>query len=162
MRAPMQATLNLERIERRIALDIMSDAEWLLSTVDESDGQLRILASRRYTDDDVRKHGAAQVLAWIAKDRQRHRQFQQGEWWWVTICAVAVVGVHLGDERIGQVGYQSMVVSVESDVARAFLDRATDVLVTEVRDALAELGFTDVDSVPTPYAPTEPWVADGI
>ena len=159
----MQATLVLERIERRLSVDPILDCDWLRTTADTAEGHLRILASMRYCEEDVRKYGAAQVRAWIAEDQRRYEAFGEGEWWYLDAYATAIIGVHLGEERIGQVRYCSMVLGgIESDSPREYLDEVTAVLVTEVKEELRSRGFTDLDEVETPYALSEHWIAAAI
>ena len=160
----MQARLVVERIERRISVDTVSDAEWLRTEAETTDeGGLRILDSVRYSDDDVREHGAAQVREWIAEDHRRYRGFQEGEWWFLDVCAVAVIGVHLDEDRIGQVGLGSVAVGgIGSDTSREYLDEMTGILVTEVKDELTARGFIGLDEVETPLVVSEPWVADAV
>ena len=159
----MQATLTLEAIQRRLSVDPISDAEWLRTTADTADGHLKILASMRYSAEDVHQYGAAQVREWIAEDERRYQAFGEGEWWFVEAQAVAVIGVHLGEERVGQVLFCSSVIGgLESDAPREHLDEMTEVLVREVKEELSARGFTDLDEVETPYRLSEAWVADAV
>ena len=159
----VQANLVLERIERRLCVDTISDCDWLRTTADAAEGHLRILASMRYSEEDVHRYGAAQVREWIAEDQRRHEAFQEGEWLYLDICATAIIGVHLGEERIGQIGYCSMTVGgIESDSPREHLDEMTEVLVTEVKEELAARGFVIPADMPTPYVLSESWVADAV
>ena len=159
----MQATLIVERIDRRLAVDSTSDADWLLTRVDAAEGRLRIVESMRYTDEDVQEYGEAQVRAWIADDHRRHDDYQRGNWWFVDACATAIIGVFIGEERISQFGYCSMTVGgIESDAPRDYLDEMTETLVTEVKEELVSRGFSDLDEVETPYLLSESWVAAAI
>ena len=159
----MQATLVVERIERRLSLDPISDAEWLRTRMDTSGGRLRIVESMRYSDDDIQTYGAAQIRAWVAEDHQRYDAFQRGEWWFVDAFATAIIGVYLGEERVGQTRYcSSLVGGLESDAPRDWLDDMTEPLVAEVREGLAGGGFTGLEGVETPYVLSEPWIAPAI
>ena len=159
----MHATLIVERIERRISIDMISDAEWLRTQTDIVDGELRIVDSMRYSDEDIAQYGAVQVQTWIAEDHRRYRRFVEGYWWFVDAQAVAVIGVHLDGERIGRVRCSSMIVGgIESDADRAYLDELTDILITEVREELIARGFTELDRIETPYVSSESSVAEAV
>jgi hypothetical protein len=159
----MQATLIVERIERHLAVDPVSDAEWLRTRTDTAEGRLRILESMRYTDADVRKYGEAQLRTWIGDDHRRYEEFQRGNWWFVDAQVVAIIGVQLGEGRFGQVRFGSTLIGgIESDATRGYLDEMTDILVTEVKGELAARGFTGLDDLETPYVLSESWVTDTI
>ena len=162
MSAPQtQATLILDRIERRLSVDTVGNADWLRTTVDESGRH--IVRSMRYSDDDIQKYRAEQVMAWIAEDQRRYQAFQRGEWWFVEVCAVAIIGVFIGEERIGQLMVGSMIIGgLESDAERKYLDEMTDILVNLMKQELTDRGFSDIDDVESPYVLSEPWVADAI
>ena len=159
----MQATLTLERIERRLSVDMISDADWFLTRVDTSGGQLRIVESMRFTDEDVRTYGAAQIREWIAEDHRRYEAYERGDWWFLDAYATAVIGVYLGEERVGQVLYCSPVIGgIESDAPREYLDEMTQVLVTEVKEELADRGFEGLDEVEVRYVLSEAWIVDAV
>ncbi len=159
----MNATLTVERIERRLSIDMTSDAEWLRTETQTFGGELRIVDSMRYSDEDVAQYGPEQVQAWIAEDHRRYTDFQNGEWWFLDAQAFAIIGVDLAGERVGRIRSSSMIVGgIESDADRAYLDELTDALITEVREELAARGFTDLDQIETPYVPSETWIASAI
>ena len=77
----MNATLTVERIERRLSIDMTSDAEWLRTETQTFGGELQIVDSMRYSDETSPSMEPEQVQAWIAEDHRRYTDFQNGEWW---------------------------------------------------------------------------------
>ena len=160
----MQPMLRIERLERRLSPDLTSDAEWLRTdarTVCEG-GQyrLRIINSMRYTDEDVRQFGAAQVRAWIDDDHRCYDAFQRGEWWFLDACAVATIAVFVGREKVGSFEVMSSCLGgIESDAPRSHLDEITDEMVGELREQLRGWGFAEVDAVEADYVVEDDCIA---
>lgn len=155
----MQTELRVERVERRLSLDEISDAEWLRTeTGTDDDGQLRIVRSWRYTDEDVAKYGAAQVSQWIMEDHRRLAGFGRN-WWFACVQAVAVVGVYAVDRRVGEVEVGSMGVGgVESDAPKDHYDELSAEELSELRDELLGYGLTTPEDADIPYACSESWI----
>jgi hypothetical protein len=155
----MQAELRVERIERRLSPDEVSDADWLRTETDTTaDGQLRIVESCRYSDDDVAVYGGEQVQAWIDADHRR-REGLQRDWWFLDAAAVAVIGVHTGDERIGEIEVASSHLGgIESDAPVDHLLDVTADLFAELKDELRRVGLTVPDAMDGPLVPTESWL----
>jgi glycerol-3-phosphate cytidylyltransferase-like family protein len=155
----MQAELTIERIERRLSLDEISDAEWLDTTAETDDeGRLRIVTSCRYSDEDVVQYGAETVTAWIHEDRRRYQAFGQ-DWWFVNAQAVAVLGVTVKDERIGTVEVASGCLGgAESDAPPSYYGEITDELVAELTAQLKAQGLNIPEDVDTPFVCSDPCV----
>ena len=149
----MNARLQLDRIETHINPDPISDADWLLTEIDLTSG--RIHHSWRYGDDDVARFGLAQVLEWIAEDHARHAAFTRGDWGFVCLEAVAVVGISVGDARVGTMQVAGPTLGgVESDAGEHIRELAAD-LVAELRIDLTDLGFVGTDDAPVHLAGAE-------
>jgi len=154
----MTATLQLERIERRLSIDEVSDAEWLRTETGADDGQLHIVSSWRYGDSDIARYGAARVREWIAEDHSRYHSFGDS-WGFVDAQAVAVIGVHVRDEKLGTLELSSACVGgIESDAPVDYYDELTDELIEDLKQQLAEQGLPVHDRVDTPYVGTVPWL----
>lgn len=151
----MTATLHLKHVERRISLDPLSDAEWLRTKL----GDGHILESMRYSESDIAKYGLPQVQAWIDDDHRRLQAFENGDWWFVHLEAVAVVSVMLGDCELGYIeASHSCVGGVESDSPQCHFDELTQDLVADIKAELADLGFADVESVETIDVRSDEWL----
>jgi len=149
----MPTELRVERVERRLSVDEVSDAEWLRTQTETGDdGQLRIVSSWRYSDDDVAKYGAAQVSQWIMEDHRRLGGFGR-DWSFFHLEALAVVGVYAGDRRIGEVEVRSMGVGgIESDAPKEHLDDLSAAELSELRDELLGYGLTMPADKTIPYS----------
>lgn len=152
----MTVELRVERVERRISMDEVSDAEWLRTqTMTDDDGQLQIAHSWRYGDGDIATYGAAQVSQWIFEDHRRLADLGRG-WWFVYLEAVAVVGVHAGDKRIGEIEVRSLGIGgVESDASRDHYDGLAAEELSQLRDELQGYGLTIPADDDIPYVCTE-------
>jgi len=157
----MIATLQLEHIERRLSMDEVSDAEWLRTEAGaDDDGQLHIVNSWRYCDSDIARYGAAQVREWIAEDHSRYYSFGHS-WGFVDAQAVAVIGVHFRDEKLGTLELSSACVGgIESDAPVDYYDELTDELIEDLKQQLTEQGLLVPDRVQTPYVGTVPWLVE--
>lgn len=157
----MAATLQLERIERRLSTDEVSDAEWLRTETDaDDDGQPHIVSSWRYGDNDIATYGASQVEAWIAEDHSRYQAFGDS-WWFVDAQAVAVIGVHVGEEKLGTVELTSACVGgIESDAPVGYYDELTGELIEELKEQLMAQGLLVPDGVEAPYVGPVPWLVE--
>jgi hypothetical protein len=160
----MQADLILERIERRLSVDPVTDAEWLRTeaktVMEHGLRTLRIINSMRYSDEDVRQFGAAQVRAWIDDDHRCYDAFQRGEWWFLDACAVATIAVFVGREKVGSFEVMSSCLGgIESDAPRSHLDEITDEMVGELREQLRGWGFAEVDAVEADYVVEDDCIA---
>lgn len=157
----MTATLQLERIERRLYMDEVSDAEWLRTQTDAGDdGQLHIVSSLRYGDNDIATYGAAQVREWIAEDHGQHQSFGDS-WGFVDAQAVAVIGVHVGEEKLGTFELSSACVGgTESDTPVEYYDELTDELAEDLKKQLTEQGLLVPERVEAPYVGTVPWLGE--
>lgn len=151
----MNATLHLKHIERRISLDPVSDADWLRTRLQNG----HIIQSMRFSDTDIAKYGLGQVKAWIEDDHRRLRGFENGDWWFVNVEAVAVVSVMLGNRELGRIeASHSCVGGVESDSPQCHFDELTQDLVADIKAELADLGFADVESVETIDVRSDEWL----
>jgi len=151
----MNVSLHLKHIERRISLDPISDANWLRTKLENG----HIVESMRFSDEDIAKYGLEQVKAWIEEDHRRLRGFEDGDWWFVHVEVVAVVGVMLEDRELGRIEVlPSCVGGVESDSQQCAFEELTQDLVAELKSGLGELGFSDMDSVETVDVRSEEWV----
>jgi len=158
----MTVELRVERVERRISMDEISDAEWLRTqTVTDDDGQLHIVHSWRYGDGDVAKYGPERVSQWIMGDHRRLADFGRG-WWFVHLEAVATVGVFAGDKRIGEVEVRSLGIGgVESDASRDHYDDLAAEELSQLRDELQGYGLTMPDDHDIAYVCTEVGLVTG-
>lgn len=152
----MTVELRVERVERRISMDEVSDAEWLRTqTVTDDDGQLHIVYSWRYGDADVAKYGPERVSQWIMDDHRRLAAFGR-TWWFVHLEAVAVVGVFAGGKRIGEMEVRSLGIGgVESDASRDHYDDLAAEELSQLRDELQGYGLTMPADDDIPYVCTE-------
>ncbi|MEN6547897.1 MAG: hypothetical protein ABFE07_17815 [Armatimonadia bacterium] len=155
----MQVELRVERVERRLSLDDISDAEWLRTeSATTDDGRLHIVKSWRYSDEDIAKYGAAQVSAWIVEDHRRLAEFGR-DWWFVHLEAVAVVGVYAGETRIGEVEVRSLGIGgVESDADRSHFDDLSAEELSQLRDELQGYGLAMPADDDIPYVCSESWL----
>lgn len=158
----MTVDLKVERVERRISPDEISDAEWLRTqTVTDGDGQLQIAHSWRYSNADVARYGATQVSQWIMDDHRRLADLGRG-WWFVHLEAVAVVGVFAGDKRTGEVEVRSLGIGgVESDASRDHYDDLAAEELSRLRDELQGYGLTMPADDDIPYVCTETGLVTG-
>lgn len=147
----MQAELTVERIERRLSPDEISDADWLATEIEtDSEGRLTIVKSCRFSNEDIAKYGAAQVQAWIEEDHRRYDLLGQ-DWWFVDALAVAIIGVHAGKVQLGTFEiFSGCVGGVESDAPREYLDELTGELVTELKEQLVGQGLIVPEGLDTP------------
>lgn len=154
----MQTELRVERVERRLSLDEVSDASWLRTQTETTDdGQLRIIESCRYDDQDVAQYGAAQVSQWIMEDHRRLAGLGR-DWWFVHLEAVALVGVYAADKRIGEIEVRSMGVGgIESDASKQHYDDLSAEELSELRDELLGYGLTMPGDETIPYC-VENWI----
>lgn len=153
----MQAELSVERIERRLSLDEVSDADWLRTETETTeDGQLLIVKSCRLSNGDVAKYGHEQVQAWIDEDQRRYQRLGD-EWWLLNAQAVAVVAVMAGTERLGAIEISSgSVGGIESDAPREYYDELSGELVSELKEQLLEQGLSIPDDVAMIYVCSDP------
>lgn len=159
----MQATLQLERIERRLSPDEISDADWLRTETETTeDGQFRIVKSCRYSEDDVDKYGAAQVREWVAEDQRRYKGLGD-DWWFIDAQTVAIIAVEVGEEQLGTFEISSGCVGgVESDAPREYLGELTDELIAELREQLQAQGLSIPEDLETPYVCSQPCLVQAL
>lgn len=159
----MQAELTVERVERRLSLDEVSDGEWLRTEAEtDEDGQLRIVESCRYSDEDVVTYGAEQVQRWIEEDMRRYDTFGDS-WWFVDALAVAVIGVRVGEAQIGTFEVASGCIGgVESDAPLSYYGEVTDELVAELREQLQAQGLSIPEDLDTPLVCSDPCVVQAL
>jgi hypothetical protein len=159
----MQAELRVERIERRLSLDEVADADWLRTETDTSDnGQLRIVKSCRYSNEDIRTYGAAQVQEWVDEDHRRYAGLGE-DWWFVDALAVAVIGVQAGEEQLGTFTiFSGCVGGIESDAPLSYYDELTHELVGELKEQLAAQGLSIPENLETPYVCSQPCLVQAL
>lgn len=152
----MQVELRVERVERRISPDEVSDAEWLRTeTATTDDGRLHVIHSWRYGNADVAKYGPERVSQWIMDDHRRLAAFGR-IWWFVHLEAVATVGVYAGNQCIGEVEVSSMGIGgIESDASRDHYDDLAAEELSQLRDELQQYDLTMPDDDDIPYVCSE-------
>lgn len=131
----MQATLVLERIERRVWQDREANVRWFLDGITHG--------PQTQTEPP---HGRPLQ---VADAVSRFAAFRRGEWRFVVVEMAAVVGVHSESCRLGEFEVvTSCAGGVPSDSAPGHFDVLTRDLTCAVKSKLMELGFGGVETVP--------------
>lgn len=139
----MMAELNIQRIEPRVAPDLTSDANWLLTTMDGD----HIVDSVRYSDFDVAEYGIDKVRDWIADDTERYAAWQRDEWGFLDMRLVAVVAVQAAGQQVGTLEIDGPALGgIESDAGDDYMTEVVGDLAAEFHAELEAVGFTTLDA----------------